>query len=176
MTKTRVLALDLSTYVGWAIDPSSDGAPPIMGTEKLPTVAEGEHYGPTFFAFRRWLSSAISVHQPQLVAFEAPLLATGVQGHSTELTGRLLIGLASHCEEVAFELHREVVEANLQSVRKFFCGHGHAKKKDVLARCYSLDWMPRDHNAADAAALWAYTKHEISDGPDLGAPLFAGAS
>lgn len=176
MKKTRVLALDLSTYVGWAIDASEPGAPPIMGTERIPPVADGEGYGLTFFRFRHWLSMAISVHQPALVAFEAPLLASGVAGHSTEMTGRLLIGLAAHCEEVCFAQNREVVEGNLQSVRKFFCGHGHAKKSAVLQRCYSLDWLPKDHNQADAAALWAYTRHEIGVGPDLGAPLLAGAS
>jgi len=140
---------------------------PVMGTQLLPPIIDREAFGRTFWSFDRWLRGAISLHQPTHVAYEAPLLHAGASHQSSESVARLLLGLPAVCEMICHDLHREVCEAHLGSVRKWFCGTGRAKKHDVLARCYSLDWLPRDHNAADAAAVWAYASWDLKIGPDL---------
>jgi crossover junction endodeoxyribonuclease RuvC len=155
----RVLALDLSSHTGWATDAPGGGDKPLSGVVDFDL--NGDEYGPTFSAFRQWLTDAAGVHNPEVLAFEAPLMPHGGNFMTSEQTVRLLIGLAAHAEQIGHALGLETVECNVQTVKRHFAGTGRADKAAMLARCQQLGWNIRNHNAADAAAVWDYTRHSL---------------
>lgn len=92
-------------------------------------------------------------------------------------TIQTLIGLCWAAQIVAAERVLRVAGARPQTVRKHFCGSGHAKKADVQARCRMLGWSFADDNQADAMALWSWAKstHDKSYQPHAVSALFAKA-
>lgn len=175
-----VLALDLATTTGFAVDgPSrnSRGEPvPISGSFRAGPAIQGElEYGATYVAFRDWLVDLCAVHQPRHAIFEAPLPFAGGStmkaGVSSPATVRKLLGFAAIAEETLTRLEIDTLEANVQSVRKHFCGHAHAKKPEVVRTCRMLGWHPGDDNAADALALWDFARAALKLGGSPGTLL-----
>ncbi len=146
MTK-GLLALDLATTLGWAYL-SSPGQAPVSGTHKIiPTDKSGAGY---FVAFEKFIGDLIVLHNPHTIVFEAPFV-----GAIRNLnTARRLIGFVVLTELVA---HKKGVprirEVNNSSVKKFFTGNGRADKKDMIFKCRSKGWYPKDDNEADALAI-----------------------
>jgi len=66
----RLLALDLSTHVGWAFF-AHRRATPLLGTWDAPPRAKSarDHYGPMFVDFEKWLARMLSDHRPNVLAF-----------------------------------------------------------------------------------------------------------
>jgi len=152
MALPKILALDLATRLGWA-GGSPDGEPS-YGTKVLP--ATGEDIGRFAQAYNEWLLDMITLESPALIVFEAPILA----GKTTPATARKLMGLAWHTEFCCRLRDIRCAEHHLQSVKKFFAGHGNADKAAMIAAAQRQGWSPRDDNAADALGLWAATVHE----------------
>jgi Holliday junction resolvasome RuvABC endonuclease subunit len=155
----RLLALDIATCSGWAVDPPGGGDRPLSGSFRAPS--DGENYGRPFVAFTDWLDGMIQVHQPDIVAFEAPLVVGGRNGTTRPTnahTVRLLFGLASMAEMVAERRSVDSFECHIQTVRKHFVGSGRADKREVMQRCRVFGWAPVDDNAADACAIWSFAK------------------
>lgn len=148
----RVLALDLATVTGWAVDRPSGGPVPACGIFRTP-FAGGDDYGSGFAAFYDWLHDMTSLHQPTLLAFEAPLDSQNT--HNRQAT-RVLIGMATLAETVAAARGITCFETHIQTVRKHFTGSGRSQKPDVMYRCRVLGWQVPNHDAADACAVWDY--------------------
>lgn len=156
----RVLALDLSTKVGFAVDAPDGSARPRTGVWKLPIVA-ADDYGTMGLALQQWLRGLVGMTGAEMLAYEAPLVRAGgaFNGAFTNAhTVRIQLGFTMAAQIVAAERRLPVVAAAVQTIRKHFCGHGHAKKPAVMERCRVLGWEIADHNAADAAAVWSWAK------------------
>lgn len=150
-----ILSLDIATLTGWAVGPVGAEIP-ISGCQRI--THPGADLAVTFHKFDHWLADLITVHDPSLIVFEAPVPRQNVHGFQT---ARKLLGLAAVCELVAYQREVECREAAVQTVRKHFCGNGRADKQDVIARCVARGWNVTDDNEADALALWDYACAEI---------------
>lgn len=152
MALPKILTLDLATRTGWCC-----GAPdqaPRYGTKVLPST--GEDIGRFAYAYNEWLLDMITLEDPALVVFEAPVLT----GKTSLTTARKLYGLAWHTEFACSMRQVRCAEHHLQSVKKFFAGSGNATKDDMIAAARRLGFDPKDDNAADAIGLWCCTVHE----------------
>lgn len=177
---TKVLALDLATCTGWAIDGPGRNARgdvvPLHGSRRAGPAIIGEtEYGATYVDFRDWLVDLVSVHKPKYFVYEAPLRFAGggntKRGQASPATVRKLLGLCAIAEETAERLSLIHLESDVQTVRKHFCGHGFAKKAAVIATCRMLGWHPEDDNAADALALWDFARAALRLGGSPGTLL-----
>lgn len=172
----KILALDLATHVGWCVD-GPEVVPPRAGAFKL--RGGGTELGVAGLAFSEWLAEMVATWRPDAIAFEAPLMGgPGVVFNGR--TARLLIGLAFVTEVVAASYATRCFEEHVQSVRRHFLGQGRPKdpKRATVERCRLLGWEVPDHNAADAAALWAFAKARLDRTFRLEAttPMFGRAS
>jgi crossover junction endodeoxyribonuclease RuvC len=150
----KILALDLATRCGWAC--GAPGTEPTYGTKVLPST--GEDIGRFAGAFNEWLLDMMTLEDPGVVVFEAPVLA----GTTSLATARKLYGLAWHTEFCCQMRQVRVMEHHLQSVKKFFAGSGRASKDDMIAAAHRQGWAPKDDNAADALGLWACAVHQLA--------------
>ena len=166
--------LDLATNVGVAVgQPSSD---PRFWTHTLPST--GDDIGRFARAYDEWLHDFITVEQPALVAFEAPILSAGKTSIST---ARKLTGLAWHTEFVCGARQVAYFEANLMTIKKRVAGSGKAQKDDMIAVARRYGWQVRTEHEADACAGWAFTVEckapahawRFKGGPLAAAPLLA---
>ena len=128
-----------------------------MGSVRL--LGRGAQDGAIGAAMADWLADQITIHDPSLVAYEAPLQ---IGKHSGQAAGLITIGLVMMVKVICWR--REVVcrPFHVSTVRANTVGHGNAKKADVAAWCASQGWaVPEiagepDLDATDAAALWAF--------------------
>lgn len=155
----RVLALDLASRTGWAVD-RNDGGPPRTGTYTL--YASGNTRGPAFLKFNEWLYAFAGQCNVDLLAYEAPIIGGAPIGQHEAM---LLIGLAAQVEMIAAARGVDVAATAVSTVRAYFLGKGNGNlpgpkaKRLVLSRCASLGWETGgDDNRGDAAALWCHTK------------------
>jgi len=170
-----VLALDLTTNTGWAVDRPDGGEKPLIGTHRLPSG--GKEYGYALLALADWVLSMIEVHKPDVVAFEAPLMfGRGGPTRPTNVdTVRRMLGSASIAEYVATDLDLTVFETDVQTWRRHFVANGRANKSDVIHRCRLLSWGVLDDNQGDACGIWDYARHCLRAQRLTAGPLYAGA-
>jgi Holliday junction resolvasome RuvABC endonuclease subunit len=150
----RILALDLATNVGWALG-DIDGA--IRHDTQRLAGASANNFGALFGSFDHWVSDMITVYSPDRIVFEAPIV-----GHSSMNAARVLLGLVSIAELIAHRRGLPCWEVAVSTARKHFCGSGRAKKEDVISRCHELGFTQKDHNAADAIALYHYAAAKLA--------------
>lgn len=176
------LAIDISRKSSGLVWDSTSGGCPHSNTFTAPSVEKagggGYPMGKTLARYRQMLVETIQVVQPDRITFEAPLHIGGNKESTTKtshLTIRLLFGLATITEEVAFAMDDiPCFEVSVQTCRKHFVGNGHAEKEDVLARCHQLGWMFTSTDISDAAAVW-WTAKVMADPrwrPEGGLTLF----
>ena len=169
----RLLALDIATVSGFAIDGPEDWKP-LTGTVRC--TADGDDYGRAYVAFERWLTDFIAVHRPDVMAFEAPLIVGGRSGTSRPTnhgTARLLFGLSAVAELVGNRAGLRVFECHIQTVRRHFTGNGRCQKAEVRARCRTLGWDVQSNDAADAAAIWDFARSVLRPGTAVrSTPMF----
>lgn len=167
----KVLALDISTSTGVAVD-HPDGNRPICTTFSLPDADDGVRLE----KFEEHVCDLIEMHDPAWVAWEAPLIPHGNALLSRAQTVLLLIQLAGVANLVAtrFGCRRKAV--NVSTVKKQFAGHGRADKPAMIARCNLLRWPVRNDHEADAAGVWCYVKSITNPMfAPMATPLFVGA-
>lgn len=173
---TRVLALDIATTVGFAVDGPEEWKP-LTGAVRF--AASGDDYGRAYAGLDQWLFEFIGLHRPDVLAFEAPLIVggrTGTTRRTNAHTVRLLFGLAAVAEMVGSRAGLPVYECHIQTVRRHFVGNGRAQKPEVMARCRALGWEVATNDAADAAAIWDFVKSRFQpSAAHRGTPMFAGA-
>ena len=147
----QILGLDISTNCGWAAGDSADG--PTFGTHVLPKVGRG--VGLLSASYETWLTGKIQKHRPDLVMMEAPLPRDGPR--TNFMTRYKLMGLCWETEKVC---HVEQVKlcqwVPISTLKKFWTGHGHAKKAEMVNVAEQLGFDVEDDNQADAIAAFCY--------------------
>lgn len=170
------IALDLSSKSGAAWGGPEDGRPKVA-LWRLPSIDNRETMERAFAMLMLHLDDLHAVEQFEWMQVEAPLdtfAHAGVRFKRGEDGSRQydLEGSARKKADLAMGLiglwavaigwgqknGLEVLDANVQTVRRHFVGHGRPKdpKAVVMARCRQLGWRADDDNIADASALWCY--------------------
>ena len=151
-----ILALDLSLTTGWAYGVSRANRPSCG----LWLLGRMDHLGRVNSGLAQCLEDAISLHQPSLVIFEAPIV-------KQQTTARALIYLCGVVELICYERSVDCREAAAPTARKLVLGRGSFReeragkmvsnnKSVVTEWATAQGWDPPDHNAADARVLWQY--------------------
>lgn len=149
ITRGAVLALDLGTSTGWALQ-SPDGQI-TTGTVSLKhTRYDGG--GMRYLRFRRWLEQLdIDAGPIEAIYFEEVRRHAGTD--AAHVYGGLLGMLTAWCEEhlVAYQ------GVPVGTIKRFIAGKGNADKAAVIAAVQGKGFAPADDNEADATAilLWA---------------------
>lgn len=161
-----ILGLDLGTATGFAF--GDGGSTPIVGNLRMPVT--GDDVGAFLAHFRGWIVPTIRRLEPDLVAFEAPILVAGGRGQDGKMRGtnitttRKLQGLAGLLELMCLDLKVPCFEVQLNTAKKALTGYGHADKGAMLhaARSQGLDLStgPEAFDEADAFAVWLVAVQE----------------
>jgi Holliday junction resolvasome RuvABC endonuclease subunit len=146
MSTERVLALDLGTKCGWAINYA--GGTPVYGTLDL-TAGRFSGGGMRFVRFRRELDRLLE--DTDRVTFEEVRRHMGVD--AAHVYGGMLAILTAECEER--KIPYEGVPVG--TIKKHATGKGNAGKAEVIAAMRAKGYAPKDDNQADALALWHLT-------------------
>lgn len=174
----RVIFLDLASNCGVA-HPGPDPSRPVTVLWRLPRTEgdkdEGREYGSLFSTFRQRLVDLVSVVRPDAIGFEAAINVLGPGSpartfRTSQSTIRILYGLATLAEEVAWTMHVAAYEVAIATIKKHATGSGRADKRDVMRAIMQLGIdVGNDDNRADAAAGFLYLNCLID-------PKFAPAS
>lgn len=104
------------------------------------------------------LSFAGIVH-PKIIAVEAAL--NRVDPTHGARVAKVLMYLCGSAFGAGHAAQARVIEGNIQTVRSHFIGNGNLPgeeaKRRVQAQCDKLQWEYKNHDEADAAALWSWT-------------------
>lgn len=149
ITRGAMLALDLGTSTGWALQAGDDFI--TSGTVSLKhTRFDGG--GMRFLRFRRWLEQLdLDAGPIEVIHFEEVRRHVGTD--AAHVYGGLLGVLTAWCEEnlVAYQ------GVPVGTIKRFITGKGNADKAAVIAAVRAKGFFPADDNEADAIAilLWA---------------------
>ncbi len=137
----RILALDMATKTGWAMnDPS------VSGVENF-AVRRGESPGMRFVRFVAWLEEIIEKARPDLVVYEQ---AHHRGGAATEVA----VGLATHLQSTLARHGIDHTSYHTATIKKHATGRGNAGKEEMMAAYRErFGSRPVDDNEADAR--WA---------------------
>lgn len=185
MTPGGLLALDLSTHVGWCYGPISGRLPTALGTWDLPTfngtklglgakVPYGT-LGHRGMAFQTELISTFlavgkgrnRIALPSEIVIERPLPPAGQTDTDICL---LLMGLAFLTHVEAHTASVPITSIDVRSVRHEVFGldlRGVSRnrlKTEVIRLIRAKGIPARDHNQADAAAVWLCRKQRVTHG------------
>lgn len=172
MTPGGVLALDLSSSVGWAYGSATDDAP-LFGVWHLPKDGgEGGRYA----AFENELISFHDLAEPAYCILEAPLSFQALLGVSTMKVMQQQYGLRAFAFAESWRRSVPCSEVSSDIVRDAVLGQSRFKKgkvkAEVMAYCRERGWQVPDDNAADACMVWTwYTDRTNGTRPAAG-PLF----
>lgn len=151
---TTILALDLGTHTGWALQ-HLDGTI-TSGTEHFkPQRFEGG--GMRFLRFKRWLTELKAISSGiDALHFEEVRRHAGVD--AAHAYGGFLATLTAWCE------HHQIAYQGVPvgTIKKHATGKGNASKAEVMAAMHALGHPVTDDNEADALALlhWAIDTQE----------------
>jgi hypothetical protein len=142
----RILALDLGTTTGWALQ---DGSIRQSGVWNL-RGSRFEGGGMRFVRFKRMLNE---IGKVDLVAYEEVRRHMGVD--AAHVYGGMQATLTAWCEEQATKSPYEAVP--VQTIKKYATGKGNAKKEMMMAAFTKRTGRdPIDDNEADAWWLLDY--------------------
>ncbi len=154
-----ILALDLSTYTGWAHGEPNDTSAIRFGTVQM----RGDGDTARVFAnYGCWLRDFLSSGATDLVAYEAPLnlaaMATSGISNATALV--MLNGLAAATEAIARGCYgKRTIKCTPQQWRKAVLGVGRPDNPKLVSKTWarSLGWMVKNDHEADALGVhwWA---------------------
>jgi hypothetical protein len=154
MPCTAILALDLGTTTGWALQ-SRDGHIQSGSQSFRPQRFEGG--GMRFLRFRRWLTELKAcAGNLDAVYFEEVRRHAGVD--AAHAYGGFLATITAWCEH-----HRIPYEGvPVGTIKRHATGKGNASKDEIISAVRKLGHRPQDDNEADALALleFAKTLHE----------------
>jgi Holliday junction resolvasome RuvABC endonuclease subunit len=155
MMRTTILALDLGTRTGWALQ-HLDGTI-TSGTEQFkPQRFEGG--GMRFLRFKRWLNDLYAASQHiNAVFFEEVRRHAGVD--AAHAYGGFMGHLTAWCE------HHNIPYQGVPvgTIKKHATGKGNASKEEMIAATIKRGLKVADDNEADALALlyWAIETQEV---------------
>jgi Holliday junction resolvasome RuvABC endonuclease subunit len=146
-----LLALDLSTHVGWAFF-AHRKAKPTTDTWHAPRLPHSDEYGPMFVAFEKWLAHMLSEHRPHVLAFEAPILPR-TRIFQKQRAIRMSYGFAASTEKVATLEHLRCVECHPSTVKVALAGNGKASKRQMTSAAVRRDFIVATEHEADACGV-----------------------
>lgn len=153
-----VLALDLSSKVGFCIGHLSDRLPH-FGVWLLPkSVGEGGR----FAAFENTLIEALNAWAPSHIVLEAPLNLAALLGKTNFKVISQQITLRGIAFAEAWRRQRllSISEIGADKVREAMLGQSRFKKgtvkNEVMAYCRGRGWAVSEDNSADACLTWAW--------------------
>jgi hypothetical protein len=179
-----LLTLDLSTHVGWCYGPVNERFPLAMGTIDLPTfngtklgLGEKVPYGTIGHKGMSLQNDLIAlflavgkgknkVTLPSEITIERPLPPAGQTDTNTCL---LMYGLAFLVYTEAHTASVPVTSIDVRSIRREVFGADlnvpRNKLKSTVLRLIRARGIPaKDHNQADAAAIWLCRKQRLTHG------------
>ncbi|MGE1001669.1 hypothetical protein J4H89_06645 [Ralstonia solanacearum] len=151
---TTILALDLGTKTGWALQ-YLDGSITSGTQDFKPKRFEGG--GMRFLRFKRWLNELkLTCSDINVVYFEEVRRHAGVD--AAHIYGGLLGHLSAWCE------HHNIpyIGVPVGTIKKHATGKGNASKDEIIASVSKRGHEPVDDNEADALAIlyWAAETQE----------------
>lgn len=151
---TSILSLDASRYVGWSFF-ASPGAKPKCRTWVAPAgIWQSEEYAPYFLAFENWLIDMLAVLQPDILAFESPLILPRRDGRgSDEGNIRRLIGIVSVAELVAARRGLPCYEVHNQTAKAFIGVSSRKDKDGMIVAMTERGFSVADQHQADACSV-----------------------
>jgi Holliday junction resolvasome RuvABC endonuclease subunit len=149
----RLLALDLSTHVGWAFF-AHRKAKPLLDTWHAPDRAKDarDDFGPMFIEYEKWLAHMLAYHRPHVLAFEAPILPR-TRVFQKQRAIRMSYGFACLTEKVARLEHIRCVECHPSTVKVALAGHGKASKRQMTSAAVRRDFIVATEHEADACGV-----------------------
>ncbi len=150
VVNVKILALDVATHCGWAVDRS------IYGVWDL-TPKRDESAGMRLIRFRYKLKEIIAKENIELVVFERPGgRHVGVVIVHSELQGQVKVV----CEDLGIQYRGY----SSQEIKKFATGKGNANKAAMIeAAREKYGYKGSDDNEADALHLLYLAKSEYGD-------------
>lgn len=149
----RLLALDTSTHVGWALF-ANPGRLIDLGTFDLPPVRFVGDHGRRWVAFEDWLGSQIVKFRPSIVAWEMAADSGGaVRLRNSGPVTRLLQGLTCIAETVATRHGTRAIEVPIVTAKKKLAGDHRAGKGKMILAALNAGHVVADDHQADAIAV-----------------------
>lgn len=157
-----VLGLDCSKYIGWALFRSADDRAPRCRTWQAKDTWLSEDYGNYFAETEAWLLDMLATFQPDILAFESPILMPKRDGRgSDEQQVRRLVGVVAVIEKVAYQKAIRCFEVHNQTAKSFMGVAGRRPegvtqqqfKDRMLNAITAMGIECGDNHQADAAAV-----------------------
>lgn len=159
MKLPRVMALDIATTTGVAVDAVIDPRPIIFSIE---CGRDDGYLGKAFATYERKIREAIKMYRPEVLAYEAPVeQKRGAEALNSLVTAQKLLGLVAITQLIGFKLDLRLMPCNIQEVRRHFTGSGWSDKAVVWERCKLLGWKCANMDESDSAAAWDFAKSKL---------------
>jgi Holliday junction resolvasome RuvABC endonuclease subunit len=155
--KTTILALDLGTTTGWALQPSEGQTAHGFVSFKAQRFEGG---GMRYLRFKRWLTELKNISGDiHAVYFEEIRRHAGVD--AAHVYGGLMATLTTWCE------HHNIPYQGVPvgTIKKHATGKGNASKDEVIAAMRALGHPVTDDNEADALAILHWAIHQEGTTP-----------
>jgi Holliday junction resolvasome RuvABC endonuclease subunit len=153
----RILSLDCSSSIGFALFNRGRANPPTLGTWHLPNRFALDDFGARLCAVRDWLAPFVATAAPDVLAFEAPItwVITDRSGAPNSSAGqvRLLVGMVAVVEMVAADAGVRCIEVAVGDAKRALSGTSRAKKRDMATAAVRAGYAIADHHQADAIAV-----------------------
>lgn len=148
----KLLALDLSTNVGWAV--MVRGSPPVLGT----LVLKGNMVQ-RMGQYLLWLDRMHDDHKFDALVWERPLLMRTDTVDKLEILYGL-VGITAGVASMYDLRHREVT---VQEAKMTLTGKANATKEEMLkAAMIDLKWRCVTHHEADAGAVGIFAMNVLN--------------
>lgn len=170
---TSVLGLDCSQSVGWSLFQSANDKAPRCRTKPFPDSWLDDQYGKYFAEVEEWFVDMLTVHQPEAVVFESPLLLSRQENRgSDEQNVRRLVGVVSIIEKVCYQRKVRCEEVNVQVAKSFMGVPGRRPTDMPKAQYKSLmtvavtefGYEVADDHQADAVAMALVFFDQLGEG------------
>lgn len=162
---TSLLSIDASKYVGWAFFRSA-GDKPKCRTWVAQGLWNSDDYAPYFLAFETWLTEMLDVMQPDVFAFESPIVMPKRDGRgSDENNVRRLIGIVSVAELVCARRNLPCYEVHNQTAKAFVGASSRKDKVEMMVRMTERGYDVADQHQGDACAVALVAFDQLGETP-----------
>lgn len=144
----RILALDLATETGFAVQRAGGGV--VTGVF---VCLKSINPGARWVRFHDWLSELVDFEEPQMMIFEEPFI------HMKHRTGLgISYGFKTLVEMAAAERGIRCYSIAPTKLKAWATGHGNASKDQMLTFARSMGWNLSNDNEIDARFLLHYAQ------------------
>ena len=149
----RILALDLGTRCGWALQSITRE----FGLQIF-DVKRGESPGMRYIRFNAWLDEIFNLSHPDIIVYEQ---THNRGGAATEVSA----GFATRVQEFCARHNLNHSTVHSGTLKKFATGSGHADKSKMIEMAQSkFGYSGSDDNEADALWILEWSKVNLNGG------------